>query len=217
MTFLNMTDQQLITFSMVTLALTLSPGVDTMLVIRNVLRGGKLDGIITTIGICSGLFVHASLSALGISVILVNSAIAFSIMKFVGACYLLYLGIKTIWSAYKGKSTIAVENNNTNKRDINIVQSLREGVLSNVLNPKPAIFYFAFLPQFITSKDPVLLKSIMLAGIHFAMGMVWLITLSFILGYIRNFITKPSTAKWIDGTCGTVLIGLGIRLALEKN
>lgn len=215
MTLLNLTDQQLITFMMVTLALTLTPGADTMLVIRNVLRGGKKDGIVTTIGICSGLFVHASLSALGISVILVNSSFAFSVMKFAGACYLLYLGMKTLWSAYKGEEGISVDNDQL-KRELSITQSLREGVLSNVLNPKPAIFYFAFLPQFIGPKDPVLLKSLLLAGVHFSMGMIWLIALSFLLAYIRGFITRPKTTKWINGTCGSILIGLGIRLALDK-
>lgn len=215
MTFLNLTDQQLITFIMVTLALTLTPGADTMLVIRNVIRGGKKDGIVTTIGICSGLFVHASLSALGISVILVNSSIAFSVMKLAGACYLLYLGVRTLWLAYKGEGGISVEND-PGKRELNIVQSLREGVLSNVLNPKPAIFYFAFLPQFIGPKDPVLIKSLLLAGVHFSMGMIWLISLSFLLSYIRGFITKPKTTNWINGTCGSILIALGLRLALEK-
>lgn len=216
MEFINLSHQQIITFMMVTLALTLTPGADTMLVIRNVLRGGKMDGIVTTIGICSGLFVHASLSALGVSVILVNSSFAFSVMKFAGACYLLYLGLKTLISAIRGEEGAEVENGGK-RRDLNVFISLREGILSNVLNPKPAIFYFAFLPQFIAKNDPVLLKSLLLAGVHFFMGIVWLFTLSFLLAYIKDFMTRGESARWINGACGSILIALGVRLALEKS
>ena len=90
-----MVDTQVVTFIFVAAALTLTPGADTMLVVRNVLRGGRRDGVVTTVGICSGLFVHAALSALGVSVLLLHSATAFHVVKLVGAGYLVWLGLQS--------------------------------------------------------------------------------------------------------------------------
>src|SRR5881409_2273112 len=99
-----MLDSQVLAFTVVAALLTLSPGADTMLVIRNVLRGGRRDGVITTFGICSGLFVHATLSALGVSIILTRSATAFSVMKLAGAGYLGWLGWQSLRSAARTPS-----------------------------------------------------------------------------------------------------------------
>src|SRR5438874_5932268 len=99
-----MVDSQLIAFALAAAALTIAPGPDTMLVIRNVLRGGRRDGVITTFGICSGLFVHATLSALGVSIILTRSATAFSVVKLAGACYLGWLGWQSLRSAARTPS-----------------------------------------------------------------------------------------------------------------
>ncbi len=90
-----------------------------------------------------------------------------------------------------------------------------EGFLNNVLNPKVAVFYLAFLPQFISPDDPVVAKSMLLAGIHFVLGIVWLIFLSSFVDRARRFIIESSVRKWLEGVCGAVLIGLGARLALE--
>lgn len=182
-----MVDSQLIAFALAAAALTIAPGPDTMLVIRNVLRGGRRDGVITTFGICSGLFVHATLSALGVSIILTRSAAAFSVVKLAGACYLGWLG----W------------------------QSLRSAA-PNVLNPKTAVFYLAFLPQFIGPTEPVLTKSLMLASIHYVEGLLWLSTLSMTLDHTRRFILKSAVRRWLDGLCGAVLMGFGVRLALAR-
>ena len=97
-----MIDAQVLTFTLVAAALTLSPGADTMLVVRNVLRGGRHDGVVTTFGICSGLFFHAILSALGLSIILLHSATAFHLVKVAGACYLVWLGVQSLCGAVRG-------------------------------------------------------------------------------------------------------------------
>src|SRR5262245_30230896 len=96
-----MIDSQVIAFMCVAAMLTLTPGADTMLVVRNVLRGGRPEGIVETCGICTGLFVHATLSALGVSVILMHSATAFHLVKYAGACYLVWLGFPSLWSAVR--------------------------------------------------------------------------------------------------------------------
>lgn len=213
-----MFDTTLIAFAIAAAALTIAPGADTMLVMRNVLRGGRRDGVLTTLGICSGLFVHASLSALGMSVLLTYSATAFSVVKWVGATYLVYLGITSIYSALsKGDEEQPIHANLPTHNRVTIAQCLREGFLSNVLNPKTAVFYLAFLPQFINPSDPVLAKSLLLATIHFFEGIIWLIALSLLFDLLRRVILHSAVRRWLDGICGAILISFGIRLALEKS
>ena len=91
-----------------------------------------------------------------------------------------------------------------------------EGFLSNVLNPKVVVFYLAFLPQFIGPMDPVLPKSLLLAGIHYAEGILWLVVVSMVVDQTRRFFLKSTIRRWLDGVCGTLLVGLGVRLAVAR-
>ncbi len=212
-----MFDSQVIAFIVVAAALTVTPGPDTMLVLRNVLRGNRKDGVITTFGICSGLFVHALLSALGVSIILMHSANLFYAVKLIGAGYLMWLGWQSLRSAVKNGKTAANDlENNEEKQAVSIRKCFMEGFLNNVLNPKVAVFYLAFLPQFIGPNDPVVAKSILLASIHYTMGIAWLVFLSSFIDRARKFIAESSARQWLDGFCGMVLVGLGLRLAMEK-
>ena len=213
---MNLTETQLIAFLSVTLLLTIMPGVDTFLVIRNVLRGGRGDGIYTGLGVCSGLFVHAALSALGISVILVHSAFLFSVIKWLGGLYLLWLGLVSLVGAWHNQVSVNVIGEkplNTRER---FFQSYREGLLSNVLNPKPALFYLAFFPQFLSSSDQVLFKSLLLCGIQFIIGVAWLSSLSLALSAFSRFFHRPAFGRFLRGTTGCILIGLGIKLATTQ-
>jgi len=211
-----MIDSQVIAFTLAAGALTLVPGADTMLVIRNVIRGGRKDGVVTTFGICSGLFVHATLSALGVSVILMHSASLFHAVRLAGACYLCWLGLRSIWAAVRSQKETEAAEAAVKSRQISMKQCFIEGFLSNVLNPKAVVFYLAFLPQFIGPKDPVFEKSILLAGIHFTEGILWLVTLSFLLDHTRQFIVHPRFRRCLEGCCGALLIGIGIRLTTER-
>jgi RhtB (resistance to homoserine/threonine) family protein len=209
-----MFDSQVMAFTLVAAILTVSPGADTMLVVRNVLRGGRRDGVMTTFGICSGLFVHATLSALGVSVLLMHSATAFQVVKVAGACYLVWLGLHSVVSAVRGPGHPGHPDLRT--QPIAPRRSFLEGFLTNLLNPKVAVFYLALLPQFIGPKDPVFAKSLLLAGIHYVEGIVWLVALSVLLDRARHVILRPAVRRWLDGLCGAVLVGLGVRLALER-
>jgi RhtB (resistance to homoserine/threonine) family protein len=211
-----MIDSQVITFMFVAAMLTLTPGTDTMLVVRNVLRGGRQDGILTTCGICTGLFVHATLSALGVSVILLHSATAFHLVKYAGACYLVWLGLPLLWSAIQGVDLPTGTAPRITPDAIARQRCFREGFLSNVLNPKVAVFYLAFLPQFIGPTDPVLQKSLLLTGIHYVEGMVWLVTVSMVVDQTRRFFLKSTVRRWLDGVCGALFVGFGVRLALAR-
>jgi threonine/homoserine/homoserine lactone efflux protein len=203
-----MFDSQVLAFTIVAAALTVSPGPDTMLVVRNVLRGGRLDGVVTTLGICFGLFVHATLSALGVSIILMHSATAFQTVKLAG--------VKSLYGAWRAPTLPGGGSMHMTGDTANPSQCLMEGFLTNLLNPKVAVFYLAFLPQFIGPHDPVLAKSILLAGIHFVQGILWLVALSIMLHQTRRYILGSALRRWLDGICGVILVGLGARLLLEK-
>ena len=201
------------TFLIAITLLTMTPGADTMIVIRNTLRGGAKDGLVSSLGICLGLFVHATLSAIGISAILLYSATAFTVLKTVGALYLLWLGINSLKSFWNSKG---VHQKPVAQKPFRFLVSLQEGFLSNVLNPKAVIFYMAFLPQFISHDHSALAQSLFLALIHFIIATIWLGLLIYTIVSANSFITKKSVRQSLDAISGTVMIALGIRLFLEK-
>ena len=146
--------------------LTITPGVDTVLIIRNTTRGGWRDGVLSSLGICCGLFVHAVVSAVGISVILLQSAWAFQTLKMAGAGYLVWLGIVSLRSAARAGVPLQLNGRANSGNRFSVRRSLLEGFLSNVLNPKAVVFYMAFLPQFIDPNRSALYQSLFLAGLH---------------------------------------------------
>jgi threonine/homoserine/homoserine lactone efflux protein len=158
--------------------------------------------------------VHATLSALGVSIILTRSAAAFSVVKLAGACYLGWLGWQSLRSAARTPPPPSQLDAVEPTQPRNPRQCFVEGFLSNVLNPNTSVFYLAFLPQFIGPTEPVLAKSLLLASIHCVEGLLWLITLSITLDRTRRFILNATVRRWLDGLCGAVLMGFGVRLAL---
>lgn len=206
--------QLLITFIVAITLLTLTPGVDTMVTIRNSARGGWKDGFATSTGICSGLFLHATVSALGISVILLQSANAFQFLKLIGAGYLIWLGMRSLFSLLKGQGVFTLPEGK--EGSFVLKRSFREGFLSNALNPKTALFYMAFLPQFIDPTGSALVQSLGLAAIHFCIAMLWQCLLALAVNRARQWLQHPFVSRGINGICGTVLVYLGARLALAE-
>jgi len=204
----------ILAFTLVALVLTLTPGADTLLVIRNTLRGGRTYGWATTVGITSGVLVHAVLSSVGLSVILARSAAAFEIVKLAGAAYLIVLGLQSILRARR--DTDPTRGAGLPSRRLRHRTGFTEGLLTNLLNPKVAIFYLAFLPQFISPGDPVLARSVLLAGIHNLLGLLWLGGLAATVARSRVWLARPSVSRWTGWISGSILAGLGVRLALEK-
>lgn len=196
-------------------ALTITPGVDTLLVMRNASRGGVKDGLLTNLGICSGLFIHALVSAAGLSVILLSSAELFMLLKFAGAAYLIWLGIQSLRSAVQRRA-LAIDTQ-VEQCQIPALQSLREGLLSNVLNPKTVIFYMAFLPQFIDPAHPALPQAMMMAGIHFLIGILWQGLLVLMVNHARLWLQKPRVAQVMDSITGMLLLGFGVKLASTQS
>ncbi len=195
--------------------LSLTPGVDTLLVIRNSSRGGVTDGVFSSLGICTGLFVHATVSAVGISVILLQSAIAFSVLKYAGAAYLIWLGFTSL-RQMKLNHGLPVSEASNIKESISSLRSFREGLLSNVLNPKTVIFYMAFMPQFINSEGSAFWQSQVLAGLHFVICMSWQCFLAFMMSRARHLLASPRFSKAFHGMTGSVMVMLGLKLALVR-
>lgn len=189
--------------------LTVSPGADMALVAKITLERGQRAALLATMGICSGLLVHATASALGLSLILATSAEAFTIVKLAGAAYLVYLGVQALRSSFRPDGlTVSAHRRATSP--------FLQGLLSNVLNPKVAVFYLTFMPQFISPGDNVLVRSLAFAVAHGIMGVAWLTAYAYILSRISVVLGRSGVRRWLERVTGSVLIALGVRLVLER-
>ena len=211
---MNLFDPQVLAFALVAALMTMVPGADTFLVVKNSLRGGRHDGWLTVTGICTGLFVHALLSALGVSAVIAHSPAAFLVLKVAGAGYLAWLGVQSLRRAVRG--ACAQPADDVVAARVPALRCFREGFLTNLLNPKVIVFYLALLPQFLAPGDAVLPKSLLLAAIHFAEGILWLGFVAWAVDRSRTFFLRPALRRWMDAACGTVLVAFGVRLALEQ-
>lgn len=217
-----MIDSRLIAFAGLALVLVLTPGANVMLVIRSTLGGGPRAGVATALGIALGHFVHASASALGLSLLLRTSDVAFTVMKVAGATYLAYLGVRSFMAAWRGRTRTfdVVEGGEADVHSPAQPRRSRrflvDGLLCNVLNPKVALFYLALLPQFIAPGGSVFGRSILLAGIHACISVSWQSALSLALGRIRPLLARPVIYRTLEALTGSLLVGLGVRLALAN-
>lgn len=206
------------TFLVAITLLTLVPGVDSLLVIRNASRGGWQDGVATSTGICCGLFVHALVSALGISALLLQSAVAFNVLKLLGGGYLIWMGANNLWhSTNKGSSATTSDIPSVSQpRRFQWQRSLREGFVCNVFNPKTLLFYMAFLPQFIDLERSPVLQSLFMAAVHFVIAMIYQGTLALLVEQIKSWFKGGRLRRWSESFVGIILIFFGLKIFLEK-
>jgi len=206
-------DQQLVAFAIVAAVITIIPGADMALIARSVLTHGRRAAYVTSLGVCTGLWVHAVASALGLSAVLLTSATLFSAVKLGGAVYLVTLGALSI------RRVLLVAEPGPRPQGTTAGDARRafaQGLLSNLLNPKVALFYLTLLPQFIRPGDPVLARSLLLAGVHVVIGMVWLAVYAYFLGRLGAVLRRPGVRRALEGVTGALLIGIGGRLAWER-
>jgi threonine/homoserine/homoserine lactone efflux protein len=207
-------DSQIIAFATVAAVVTILPGADMALVARSVLAQGRGAGYITSLGCCTGLWIHAVASALGVSAILMTSAALFAAVKVIGGFYLAVLGVLSLRRAWRGNSIPVALTSAVGARAARRVFS--QGLLSNLLNPKVAVFYLTLLPQFIRPGDPVLVRSLLLATVHVVIGLVWLFAYTYFLGRLSIFLSRARIRQALEGITGATLIGLGARLAWDR-
>jgi threonine/homoserine/homoserine lactone efflux protein len=203
---------QIAAFTAAATLVTITPGADMALVARRAITDGWRRASVTSAGIVTGLLVHATASAVGISAILVRSATAFTALKIVGACYLVVLGILSFRAARRTGTELAdggiAERPRRSGRT-----SFVQGFLNNVLNPKPALFYLAFLPQFFEPGDPVVKLTGILVALHIVISIAWLVTWGWLVSRTSAALAGPRWRAALERVTGTVLIALGLRLA----
>ena len=201
------------TFLIAGLIMNLTPGADTMYILSRSLAQGKKAGILSALGISTGAIIHTLFATLGLSIILAKSSMAFEIVKYLGAAYLLFLGAKTIFK--KADRTFELNNENG---IVSYKQIYFSGVLTNVLNPKVALFFLAFLPQFI---DPEYARSsvpFLLLGLTFLMtGTIWCLILAVFASNLSARLRKSYIVKrWLEKITGGIFIAIGLKLASMK-
>jgi threonine/homoserine/homoserine lactone efflux protein len=202
-------DTSLTLYILASLALILTPGQDMMYVMSRGLAQGRLAGLYSAIGVIIGILVHTVLAAFGVGAILAASEGLFLALKLLGAAYLVYLGIRLLLTR---EATIATRAAGPRFSAASLVW---QGVLSNVSNPKIVVFFFAFLPQFVDPKSAHPTADLMFLGVLYAaMGLVVKAGVGLAAGSLsERILRKPRALVWINRVSGTILIGLGLRLA----
>jgi RhtB (resistance to homoserine/threonine) family protein len=195
-------------------AINISPGPDMIYILSKTIAEGRKIGIATSIGVWSGALVHVLAAALGLSAILATSAITFSVVKYVGAAYLVYLGIQALRS--KGETFDLTTNRGA---QITAWKAFRQGALVDILNPKAAIFFMAFLPQFIRpelghNSTQIFMLGVLVIVVAIPVELFVVLTADRTTNYLRK---NRRFSIWLDRVLGSVLIGLGLRLALAEN
>jgi threonine/homoserine/homoserine lactone efflux protein len=200
----------LLLFLFAGILLNITPGADTAFVISQSIRRGTRGGIAATLGISAGCMVHTAAGALGLSALLQASALAFTIIKWVGVCYLCVLGLQLLFSR---ASEAAAASDTT---DIKMRSIFVQGFLTNALNPKVALFFLAFLPQFISPDAPYKGFAFAMLGLIFiCTGTTWLFVVAWAASRTTGKLRASATARrWLERFVGAVLLGLGARLAL---
>lgn len=206
-----MTEANLILFLLASLLVIITPGQDMILVMSRSLTQGSAAGVATAAGVSTGLLIHTVLTALGLGAILQASELLFFIFKLCGATYLIYLGVKLLRTDSVQLNVLAGSNKS-------LKRLFFQGALSNLSNPKIAVFYFAFLPQFISSgaQHP----TFYLLGLGTAFAVLTFVVkgpMGFFAGYLsRWLLARQSVLRWMYRTSGIVLMGLGLKLAFER-
>lgn len=196
-------------FILAVIMLSLTPGADTVFILTKSIAGGYRQGIASVAGIVCGLFVHTTLAAFGLSVILMTSALLFNIVKIAGAAYLIYLGIM----ALKSKSSI-----NINKENVSsFFLVFRQGLFTNLLNPKVALFFLALLPQFVKSNAESPVPFLILGFTFIFIGSLWSLFLVWASARISNTLRQSKFSYYLNKAAGVIFIALGLNILRLKN
>jgi threonine/homoserine/homoserine lactone efflux protein len=205
-------DSRLMAFVGVAALLTIAPGPDMALVLRNALRGGRPAVLPTAAGICTGCLVWGATSSLGVAALLAASAQLYSALKLAGAAYLVILGVVALRAALRandpGREAAPLS---ASRRG-----AYRQGLLTNLLNPKVGVFYATFLPQFIAPDQPVFATSMMLAGIHAGLNLAWLTVYGYGATRLADVLNRGRVRAALEALSGTVLIAFGLRIAADN-
>jgi threonine/homoserine/homoserine lactone efflux protein len=212
-------------FALVVGLLTLTPGLDTALILRTAALGSRREAYGVVLGIQAGTLTWGTLSSLGVSALLTASHAAYTSLRVAGAAYLLWMGGRMLWGTLRrsvdagpaadagavgepGRSGLL------GRRGGGLRSGLRRGLTTNLLNPKIGVFYVAVLPQFIPADAPHLAMGELLTCVHVAEGLLWSSVLVAFAGVLRGWLQRPAARRVLDRVTGTVVIAFGLRLAV---
>jgi threonine/homoserine/homoserine lactone efflux protein len=193
--------------------LVITPGQDTFFILGRSLASGRAAGIAAALGITAGSVIHTFLAALGLSALLATSPYAFTAVKFAGAAYLIYIGVRALLTRGAG-----LPGADTQVTGDGRWSAFRQGIVSNLLNPKVALFFLALMPQFIAANSIHKVAAFLVLGLSFvALGVIWCLVLAIGAAGLRGaFLRRPSMASMLNKIAGAMFIALGLRLATAR-
>jgi threonine/homoserine/homoserine lactone efflux protein len=209
-------DTSFLAFVGISLLIITTPGPDTAVTVRNTLLGHRPAGIATAFGVSIGLMIWALATSAGIVALLVASEKLFFAVKMVGAAYLVWLGIKSLIAAFRSGATLPAKSEGVGVPRLHPTNAFRQGLFSNLSNPKIAAFFSSLLPQFAPQGDGAFMALAGLGLTFSAMTFVWLVLYTLAVATAGDFFRRSRVRRVIEGITGTILIALGIRLATEQ-
>ena len=203
---------EIVTFTLATTLLVTSPGPNGVLIARTVPTSGTAAGFANIAGFFTAFYIHGTLSILGISIILLQSATAFAIVKYLGAAYLIWIGVKSLRQAMQADlaSTVKVA---PARRKRSLWRAYVEGLLTNGLNPKVSMFYLAMFPQFIPASEHPVAYAYLLVFIHSMINVIWFSAIVLLFSRLTGLARSSRFQRWLKGVTGVVFVGFGIKLA----
>ncbi|MFF5131333.1 LysE family translocator [Streptomyces syringium] len=202
-------------FALVVGLLTLTPGLDTALVLRTAALGRRRRAWGVVLGIQTGILVWGALTSLGVTALLTASQVAYEILRWAGAVYLLWMGARMLIDAWRrGVRTDGADETQALPDAGTLYEGWRQGALTNLLNPKVGVFYVAVLPQFIPAGAPHFTTGLLLTCVHILLGLLWSMALIAFAQALRGWLQRPAARRALDRVTGTVIAGFGLKLAL---
>ncbi|THV24309.1 LysE family translocator [Glycomyces paridis] len=197
-------------FALAILIAAIVPGPDFAMVVRNTVLAGRSSGVWTAFGIGLGVCVWVVATSFGLAALLAASATAFTAVKFAGAAYLVYLGVKSLRAAIKERrEPAAIEL----ARDMSAWAAFRSGLMCNMLNPKAAVLFTALMPQFIDGGGPHGPLVLELAAVGMSVCFLWYLLLANLIELMRSLLDRPRVRAWLSGVTGAVMVAFGLRVA----
>lgn len=201
-----------LTFALATLILNLTPGPDMMYIIARSLGQGRRAGVVSTLGITTGCLVHTFAAVVGIAAVLRSSPVAFDVVRYAGAAYLVYLGIRLLTKRrVKGEAAFAIPS-------VPLRSIFRQGVITNVLNPKVALFFLAFLPQFVSPSRGSATSQLLVLAVYFIFAATIVnLAVAFLSGTAGDFLRRGRNIAQMERASGAMFIALGLRVGLARS
>ncbi|MFG1863485.1 LysE family translocator [Microbispora bryophytorum] len=204
----------LASFAAIVALLTLTPGLDTALILRTSLLAGRRSAWAVVLGIQGGTLSWGMLTAAGLSALLTASQVAYEVLRWAGVAYLIWMGARMLWHSRTSQADDAAP---PGPPEAGWGRAFRRGLLTNLLNPKVGAFYVAVLPQFMPRGVPHAVMGVLLAGVHVCEALVWSAVLIGFTGMVRGWLRRPPVGRALDRLTGLVVIGFGLRLATQQS